>query len=67
VYNGRGGFHINLVTFRYPKLPDFIWAQRCASKNAVLECNTTSGKSGYFYPNAKWWQNTTNSAVTEPK
>jgi len=30
--NGIGGFHENLVTFREPKLPDFLWAQEMRLK-----------------------------------
>jgi len=26
--NGIGGFHENLVTFRDPELPSFLWAQK---------------------------------------
>ena len=33
--NGIGRFHENLVTFKYPKLPDFYWAQKTR-----LNCNT---------------------------
>jgi len=28
--NSIGGFHENLVTFKRPKLPDFLWAQKDA-------------------------------------
>jgi len=27
-FDGIGGFHENLLTLRYPKLPDFEWAQK---------------------------------------
>jgi len=52
-YDEIGGFHENLATFKYPQLPVFFWAQKQASKNAILWCNKKSGKSGYFYTKRK--------------
>jgi len=34
--NGIEGFHQNRVTFKRPKLPDVLRAQKIASKNAVV-------------------------------
>ena len=55
--NGIGGFHENLVTFRDPELPIFLWAPKMHLKNAVLRCNKKSGQIGSVAPKCKMAEN----------
>jgi len=45
----------------------FNGLKRCDSKNAVLRCIKKVASLGTFIAHGKWWENRTDSAVTESK